>query len=301
MLERILIPLDGSPAAEAVLPQVGRLLKRQDSEVVLFHAVSTPPIPDVNYGLLLGDPKAEGQTYVKAVESRLAAEGVRVRSVLKVGYAPSLILETVDAERCTMIAMSTHGRSGLARWAFGSVAEKVVRASPVPVLLLRSFAPSGGGFIPVKPIERPVRGILLPTDGREGSLAVVPRVVELARLFGCRVIVLRVIEGPGAGFAGELVEKPAVPPAAPKEGAPDEVTRYAAERLSSAGVPVVTLTVHGDPATGILDICASHDGDLIAMATHGRKGPSRWVLGSVTEKVLRASPVPMLVVRTDGP
>ncbi len=294
MLERILIPLDGSPVAEAVLPQVGRLLKRQDSEVLLVHAVSIPPIPDVNYALLAGEPKAEAEKYAAGVEARLAAEGVRVRSIVKVGYPADVILDAVEKERATMVAMSTHGRSGLSRWVFGSIAEKVLRVCPVPVLLLRSRGAAG----PAPAGELPMRGILVPVDGSEGSLSVIPRAGELARLFNARLVVLRVLEGPGVGFLGELVERPAVPPAPPSTGAPDEVTRYAAERLTAFGVPVVTLSVHGDPAGAILDIAASHNCDLVAMSTHGRRGPSRWVFGSVTEKVLHACPVPMLVVRT---
>jgi nucleotide-binding universal stress UspA family protein len=297
VLERILVPLDGSPAAEAVLPQVRRLLKRRDADVLAVRAVDFPAGVAGDYGSLLHAFQRDAEKYVQGVEKRWAAEGARVRAIARPGAAADVILRVAQEERSTMIAMSTHGRTGLARWVFGSVAEKVLRASPIPVLAVRSFAGAGS---PTPPEELPVRRILVPVDGSDEALAAIEPAAELAKLFGAQGVVATVEErvpaSPCGGFVGEI----AVPLQPPMPAAPPGRAghaRHAADRLAALGVPVVTLEVAGDAASQILDLVRTASIDLVAMATHGRSGLSRWVFGSVTEKVLRAAPVPVLIVR----
>lgn len=273
MLERILIPLDGSPLAEAILAQVRPFLRRNDSEVILLHVV-VPPSGGLDMPLPLHGPVREAGEYVDARVRGLEDQGVRARGRVCVGPAAETILGVAKEERATLIAMSTHGRSGISRWVFGSVAEKVVRSSPVPVMVMRAAR--------TPQVDTPLRNLLVPIDGSERSLAAVPSAKELARLFGARVALLHVIEE-GEGFLP-----------------PPEVERAlnaAVEDLGEAGVKVTTLLRRGDPATEILDVCGWHAADLIVMSTHGRSGFSRLFFGSVAEKVLRASPVPVLAMR----
>lgn len=281
MLERILVPLDGSEVAEAVLGQVCRLLRVNDASVILFEAVPVPVQPGVEYAPLLSDLKAEAERYVAALERQLQKEGVRARGLVRVGGEATSVLDVARDEKATMIAMATHGRTGLSRFVFGSVAEKVIRASEIPVLLVRSYKETAVGADRTPVQEIPFRRILVPIDGSEKSLAVLPHVRTFAKAVGASVLVLGVVEPTAEGKAGE--------------GEP--LVRIAVKDLARDGIPVDPVIRLGDPASEILDATKRHGVDLLAMSTHGRSGPSRWVMGSVTEKVLRAATVPMLVVR----
>src|SRR5690349_4797781 len=142
MIERILVPLDGSATAEAALDHLRPLLHVKDSEVLLVQVV---PVLPAFEGAWAEAPQAltalqeSGEAYVGKIRTRLESQGARVRSVVRVGFPAETILNLAEKEGTTLIAMTTHGRTGLSRWALGSVAEKILRASPVPVLVVRSF------------------------------------------------------------------------------------------------------------------------------------------------------------------
>lgn len=281
MFERILLPLDGSPTGEAILPQVRRILHHQDAEVIVLRAVHLPlTLAEGAYGYTSGAVEAEAKSYVQRIADRLLQDGARARGLVRVGPSAEAILEAAAEEKATLVAMSTHGRTGLARWVFGSVTEKVVRSSDVPVLVTRSFRPADGGPpAPAPPEELPLRQILVPIDGSEVSLAILPYVIKVARLFRSQVSLLYVVEGVGR-----------------KDSVTAEM-KGPLEKLRLAGVPAEPVIQMGDPASAILDTCRRLPADMIALTTHGRSGVPRWTLGSVTEKVLRAASVPLLIVR----
>jgi nucleotide-binding universal stress UspA family protein len=281
MFERILVPLDGSELAESVLVQVGRLLRRMDAEVLLLRVVTLPPAAEGDVGTPLDLLWSRAADYLQGLERRLSEQGARVRVKVVEGFAAEAILETAKNERATMIAMSTHGRSGLARWVFGSVAEKVLRASPIPVLAVPSFTGSGGEAFPTGARELPFRKILVPIASADLSLEIVPAAIEFAQLFESRLFALNVCEGPECAV-------------------PVHQMRQAYEQIRAASVPAEPLVKQGNPALQILETCREIGADLIAMTTHGHSGLSRWVLGSVAEKVLRGANVPLLVLRTSG-
>jgi len=295
MFERILIPLDGSPRAELILFPVARILRREDSDVLLLRV--TDPLPKA---------KEEAEKYIQDLERRLTERGVKVRGRVVEGSVASGILDIARQESSTMIAMTTHGRGGLARWAMGSVAEKVARASEVPILLVRSFpeAPLGNAS-PEPAQELPFRRILVPVDGSLTSMAVVEAAGEFARVFESEVLVLHV----WPPTLAPLYVAPGVPIYRTDPGAlfpipspeKDEMTAPAAERFRRAGLRVTRVTASGDPAAEILDQAQAKGADLVALGTHGRSGVSRWVLGSVAERVLRHSGTHILLVRASPP
>jgi len=288
MFERILIPLDGSPRAELILGQVAKILRRKDSEILLLRVLDSPKESRRE--------RIEAQEYIHLLAGRLALQGVRAQGCIAEGPAAPTILEQAAREEATMIAMTTHGRTGISRWLVGSVAEKIVRGSPVPVLLLRSFRPTPLGDLQATTAqELSFRKILVPTDGSPEAETVLAPAVELAQLFDSRVMVLHA-EPPMMipGYTGEMGFLPSLPPT-PSEK--DPVTEPAAEALCRLGLPSCRRTVAGDAAGAILDQAHSEGVDLIAMATHGRSGFSRWILGSVAERVLRHADTPLLLVR----
>ena len=286
MIERIVVPLDGSLTAEAVLPQVRRILHRHDSELLLVRAVV--PAPAEN-SILMVDASTQGaREYLHGVQERLDREGVRVRSEVRVGSTIGVILDIVEDSKATMIAMATHGTTGLKRVLLGSVAEAVLRKSPVPVLAVRPFWSADEA--PSDEVERrPVRNLLVPVDGSDLSGLVVPAALEISSLFDPRVILLRVLD---SRKKADLVRD--------FEEAKHHLQAMA-KPFERKGIETLQLVERGDPVAEILQAARLHGADLIAMTTHGRSGIGRLVTGSVTEQVLRRAPVPLLVVRAGAP
>lgn len=274
MLERILVPLDGSEVAESVLKRSMALLKRPGTEVLLLRATGMMQSPSFDASSLEEKLRREAQTYLDGIKRRLEEAGVRVRTFVRDGLAAELILGTAAREGATLILMSTHGRTGLSRWVFGSVAEKVLRASDTPVFVVRSFGPEA-------PVYPPAR-IVVPVDDSSSSMEVLPAVETLAKAANAHVYVLNVMEHSAvAGPVSPCLER-------------------AYRALQDAGVSCEPVLRRGDAAEQILDATRELHADLVAIATHGRSGVGRWVLGSITEKVLRTAPVSLLVMRVQG-
>jgi nucleotide-binding universal stress UspA family protein len=141
MYKKILVPLDGSPLAEAVLPHAQALAKSEGAEIVLLRVAVTParylfahnPAEGNNIIKIL---EKEAEDYMKEEVSKLQAEGVKVTGITRDGMAPETILDVAEETHADVIAMSTHGRTGVQRWLMGSVADRVVHYSPIPVMLI---------------------------------------------------------------------------------------------------------------------------------------------------------------------
>jgi nucleotide-binding universal stress UspA family protein len=146
MYQRVLIPLDGSELAEAILPFAEHVAGPLDAEVVLLQVVEPPsPIAGLGTGGIIGPDalflrQVEARRYLDTVARRLQAKGLRVRTILGLGPPASEIAATARAERADLIAMTTHGRSGFRRAILGSVADEVLRSSAIPVLAVRKPA-----------------------------------------------------------------------------------------------------------------------------------------------------------------
>jgi nucleotide-binding universal stress UspA family protein len=130
--ERILVPLDGSESAEAVLPFAEKVAGPLDAEVILLQA-----IPASRAGFVVA-ARVQAECYLGSLADRLASKGIRVQTGIRFGSAPAAILGAADAWDADLIAMATHGRTGLDRLLFGSVAEAVLREAQVPVLMIRT-------------------------------------------------------------------------------------------------------------------------------------------------------------------
>jgi nucleotide-binding universal stress UspA family protein len=263
-LGRILVPLDGSALAEAVLPVVERLAADHEAEVVLLEVLEGQPIRE-------RERAAERQAggYLEGALDALRARGVRrVRAAVWHGEADQAIANAATREAADLVAMSTHGRSGLDRLRFGSVAEGVVRRAPVPVLLVRGPALWDRGGI-----ER----ILVPLDRSDASEAVLPVVAGLAGPFDFAIELLHVVEV-------ILDERQA-----------EAYLARVAAALEARGLRVNATVRPGLPAEVIPAVRAETDSGLIAMSTHGRSGLERLLVGSVAERVLKSVSVPVLL------
>jgi nucleotide-binding universal stress UspA family protein len=313
MMKTMLVPLDGSALAEHVLPYVRLLAPILGMRVCLLQVVGDPDDDSlfaeslaVTYGT--ADPLAprerfqhswmrkleHADDYLVSHALELRGHGLEVVTEVRSGRAAQVIVEVAAAEHCAMIAMATHGRSGLQRWTLGSVADKVVHAADVPVLVVRGAArpPAQGGEI---------KRIMVPLDESPFARQALPMATDLA-----------------AGMQAELLLVEAIPPSLEPQsgmrplgrpipqlaGMVDELCEHATRELDTiAGdlreeqLAVTQLVVTGHAAEVIVDVAAERGADLIVMATHGRSGIRRWVLGSVADKVLHATTTPLVLVR----
>ena len=188
--------------------------------------------------------------------------------------------------------MTTHGRSGFARWVMGSVADKVLRTSRRPLLLVHM---RDEGQIADVQLKR----ILVPLDGSPLAESVLPFVEDLAVGLDASLLLQSVIVPTAALYAGTLL--PSTPPVLTEiEGGMREYVNRVAKRLERAGIRVDTNVAIGYAAETILDAAKQGSADLIALSTHGRSGPERWVLGSVADAVVRHSDRPCLVIPARG-
>ncbi len=142
MYRKILVPLDGSELAEAILPQARMLAQCGGGEIVLLRVVSTIGLESLGVDAALARSamemvRAEAQQYLDRMAQYLKLKGVKASTALREGIVADMILDYAEANLVDLIAMSTHGRSGLGRWLIGSVADRVVRGAKVPVLLVR--------------------------------------------------------------------------------------------------------------------------------------------------------------------
>lgn len=287
-MKRILVPLDGSLLAEAVLPIAEEWAKEEEAEVVLLRAVRAHHVPGRDDVDAETEAVAEGETYLKGIAERLERRGLKqVRWVVWYSEPAEAIIHAVGVYGVDLIAMATHGRSGLSRLLLGSVAEAVVRAAPVPVLMIRgqsAWKPWATGKI------------LVPLDRSQTSEAILPVVERLAGPRDLMISLLEVIEPIPSAVKAETPLGFEDMVSLRREDA-ERYLAKAAEPLREKGLRVEWAVQHGMPAERIAAAAAQESVDLIAMATHGRSGLGRLFFGSVAEGVLRSAAMPVLVFK----
>jgi nucleotide-binding universal stress UspA family protein len=187
--------------------------------------------------------------------------------------------------------MTTHGRGALGRWIFGSVADRVARSSPVPVLLVRPREREPG------PVA--IRRLVVPLDESPLSEEALSMAQALATRLGVPIHLITVIDvmriipaevAPVVAFDAAVYEETL----SQLDAGAAALLANVSQRLEREGVHTSSKVAHGSPFTTIVD--AVHDGDLIVMTSHGRGGVQRWLLGSVAEKLVREAPVPVVLV-----
>ena len=302
MARTIMVPLDGSTFAEHALPVALGLARACGGRVHLAQAHEPPSIPASPDILMPYDGEWDRsirdneKSYLDSMANRVSERaGVTVRTELLEGV-PAMALATYAREmELDLIVMTTHGRGGLSRLWLGSVADGVVRRSGVPVLLMRPTDEDVDYEARLSPNH-----ILVPLDGSTLSRGIIEPAAWLGSLTGARFTLLRVtvpvpvLRGPGPmsedGFAAKLIVEQEQHAQAYLDGV--------ASGLRSRGHEVETAIVnHVAPAAAILEFAAENAVDVVAIATHGRGGWTRLALGSVADKVLRGSVMPVMLYR----
>ena len=302
MLKRLLVPLDGSSLAEQAIGRAAAIARATGADVDLVR-VHQPDAYD-GYGDVPVDDQAwnEGHRYLEGIASDLElGASINVTHAMLIGPPEEMIRRRTADTQADLIVMTSHGRTGFNRAWFGSVADGLVRRSEVPVLILRPIAGESRHGSPNPLFDH----VLVPLDGSTTAAEILPVVSALARYGGARVTLLGVIQPmplPAYNPAASLIpysiliqDDAAIAQLA--ESAKKELTAHAT-RLASEGVGSVAaeVVVAGSVARAIIEFARAHDVDLVAIATHGR-GASRLFVGSVADKVLRASGLPVLLQR----
>ena len=279
MMRKILVPLDGSEQAEAILPEARRLAPA-DGEIHLLHVTPLPTPPTGEPTRMLGLHEMALPYLEKA--RRLLPDS-RGLDLIRSGPPADAILQVALEMNIDLIAMTTHARKGLGRWALGSVAEAVVRRTELPVLLKRPE---------VAARSSPLKRILVPLDGSERSAAILETARPLAEAARAELVLLHVtprVLDPAPQWAMKGAPSPGDGPA--------RKYQELADRLEEGDLSAWPLMAEGDAAEEIVSRAKELDVDLIAMATHGRTGLMRALFGSVTQAVLRKADRPVILIR----
>ncbi len=311
MYKRILVPLDGSKLAEQVIPYVlflGKDLKAQVQILRVFDPVP-PDVTDPFRGIYSHEVAAtrqrHAQDYLDGVKAALLGNGLTVATAVEEGSPADQIVAEAEKEPDTLIAMSTHGRSGMSRWVLGSVTDKVLHATPNPLLIIRSHEPAG----PTQEVK--LDTVIVPLDGSELSEMVLPHVVALASPRRWKVVLARVTPSAGEYYrymsvqtmdsASKLYYGPYEEFSKEADALAMEYLHRVRENLMKERVASVEeRLLQGHPAEALVDLACDTPDCLIAMTTHGRSGVGRWMLGSVADRVVRYSMSPVLVIRPPG-
>ncbi len=301
MFPKILVPLDGSELAERALPLAVKLAAQGGSRLILLRV----PVFDLPESLL--PPVVERQdarwreytpedavhaatAYLERIAARLTEQGSQVETRVVEGDPAGIILDLAEMEQISLIVMSPRGITGLARWVFGSVTERVLRQAPCPVLVSRA---SGD-----------VRRVFITLDGSPLAEHAIEPGLNVAQRLGCPVTLLRV----EPRVANNLIEEMVIGLALANEGAVEQLTDVAlanaalylndvVERYEQPGRTLQKSLLVGGAAEQIVESVEQVSDSLIVMASHGRTGLQRWVYGSVTDKVMHSTEASLLIVR----
>jgi nucleotide-binding universal stress UspA family protein len=295
----MLIPLDGSQVAEQVLPYARFVAKALKIPVELLEVVDLEALrllanPERGRYIdtLLGERMETGKSYLEAITQSF--QGTQVTCIVEKGKAEDVVIERAATDKNALIVMATHGHSGLQRWVLGSVADKVLHGSTNHLFLIRAHEQD-------KTVgEALLKKVIIPLDGSPLAETVLPYVIDIAKKMRLEVVLMRAyalppsVAGEDYGFySADFLDQIEA-----------EARYYLAEKVKEVqgqGLENVSSVVNvGYGAEEIIMLARKTPDNFIAMSTHGRSGIKRWVLGSVTDRVVRHSGDPVLIIRATG-
>jgi len=272
VFKKILLPLDGSANAEGAIPWAIKYAAPSRTPVVLIRVLDKVyPLEGMPFGAEADDARS----YLETVARTLSTIGIPTETALPTDPVASSIITVAERTKCNLIILTTQGSSRIVRRLVGGVTEQVVRASPIPVLVVRIQDPP-------RPVPRPSR-VLVPVDGSPDSKHVLAWAERLARYHGSPMEILYV----------RPVEKRR---RAEQERRTEELSRSAARLcglLRGRGIAASYRLEEGGPAEGILKACRATD--LVVMTTHGYGGLRHLVKGSIAERVILGARAPVFV------
>jgi nucleotide-binding universal stress UspA family protein len=290
-MKAIVVPLDGSELAEQALPLAGAIAAKRNAEIVLTTAITAGDrwVDDGRVRQWESEEQAAVESYQRSIVQRFQQQGVHARARSDWGH-PQAVIESIAAkEDARLIVMTTHGRSGVSRWTLGSIADKVLRTTDTPVILIRPTDQA--------PATEAVRQIAVALDGSDLAEAALPEAERFARAMDASLLLVRAVVPPTMLYGAQLMPG-GLPVLDQLEAEAKQYLERTAEGIRKSGLKVSVAVVVGTPVDVILSASRKDEADLIAMTTHGRSGFNRWILGSVADAVVRHGDVPVLVIRS---
>lgn len=303
MLHNLMVPLDGSPFAEAALPTACALARRDSAHLKLV-MVREPRLPITRAGgAPVRDPALdeelwrEDRRYLEVLLGRLeAGDRARISTQLLEGPIVETLARQVQEAAVDLVVMTTHARGGVRRAWLGSVADGLVRHSPAPILLLRPGASA------VRREAGEFRRVLLPLDGSIAGETIIQWAIEVAGTQNVQYTLLRVLAAEESPARVLIPHRGETPSGRTQRATVEAVLEGEASLLRSHGVNATAQTVvHGSAGQAILRHAEANEVDLIAMNTRSRGGLERLVLGSVADTVLRKWQHPLLLFNPGEP
>jgi nucleotide-binding universal stress UspA family protein len=285
MYDQILFPTDGSEPAESVLEYALQIASEHEATIHVLNVVdssqdSPPGVQEDVSGAL----EQDGTGIVNEAVQRATERGNTVVSEVLRGDPYEAIVEYSTQSAIELIVMPTHGRRGLQRFLLGSVTERVINTADVPVIAVNPGT---------QPLTYPCQELLVPTDGSRGSELALSEGIALANATGATLHLLHVVETGSLGpDARSLVKDEELTIRA------DEIIAEAIETAEAATVDRIESEIEfGVPPKEIRNYIDAHDIDLATLGTHGKTDFSRYMMGGVSSKIVRTSPVPVMWVR----
>jgi nucleotide-binding universal stress UspA family protein len=289
----LLLATDCSAEARRAQEVAIFLARACGAELVILSVLEAPPGMDTQYQVnqvyleqLGKDVRKQTDLLVREAE----AQGLSVKAEIVTGMPSQQINEAARARKSDLVVMGTRGRTGLAHVLLGSTAEGVVRGAPCPVLTVRS-APDRGQPAPAIRLTH----ILVPVDFSDCSIEALEYAVQAAKVFAASVTILHVIEPASYGLDFTLSH---ADDAQKARAAIEKRLAELAVLFKGQGISAQYRLQGGAPGGAITDTAHAVNADLIVMGTHGRRGFSHLVSGSIAEAVLRRAPCPVLTVKS---
>jgi nucleotide-binding universal stress UspA family protein len=282
--QRVLVPLDGSELSTWVLSRAEHLLRVPGLSVTLLRVVESSEDQAGELAFRVDPRHGELEADLARLRDELVARAVAAQAEVRFGDPAGEILREAASGGYDLVAMTTHGRTGLGRVMFGSVALKVLQASPIPLLLFRPLQRPDGTLSPVETVEAArFRRILVPLDESAAAEEILPHAETLARTFGSKLCLFSAIPG----GADEAVRR---------ADASEYLGRWQ-RLLESRGLTASAEIRTGLPFEEAARVIRENGLDAVALTTHGRTGMARAMYGSVAEKILCGAGVPVLALR----
>jgi nucleotide-binding universal stress UspA family protein len=294
--DSILVPLDGTATAASALPYAEALASRTGARLMLMRAASAPRLA-ADVAAAQRDVLDSADAYLKATAAELEARGKHVDIALPYGPAATWIPEEAALRHADLVVMATHDRAGIDRWLHGSVSEQVAAHSPVPVLVVRAT----DDMRAVERLSMPDPFLVVPLDGSDFAEAALPIAADLARALHARLVLVSIVVPPAPVAApGVFPFSAAMPLVTELEKDAWEYVRRTRAALPTWLIEDVVVRV-GDPAIEIALVAEQRAAAAVVMATHGRTGIVRTILGSVAGGGVHHAATPVLLVHPRRP
>jgi nucleotide-binding universal stress UspA family protein len=300
MLKHLLVPLDGTSMAEAVLPAAAWLAEKAGARVTLLHVLERGA-PTTVHGARHLHEAGEAEAYLEQVASTAFPPLVKVSWHVHGSEVPDVahsLVDHADEMAPDLVVMSAHGESRFRDWISGNIAQRVVHLGVTPVLFL--WQRDSGQ------VRFPFRSILVPLDGQPDHEQGLPLGADLARLCEAPLKLLTVVptadvlSGTAAAVGSLLPESTRVQLDFAQRDATDYLARHVRD-LGDQGIPAHACVSRGDPTTMIVDMAESMTADLVVLATHGKAGTQAFWEGSMAQRLLRRIPASFLLVPRPEP